>query len=112
MINIDLSVDSESVFHTIKVRGHDKKTPCTAVSVLLRTLGRLLEPRGEDELKAEIHPTSAGFLDITLLAYSINRKGWLQGLTDFIIIGLQDVVSDYPDSVKVNIQETIENERR
>lgn len=44
-----------------------------------------------------------GELEISVTDFPIDVKGHLTGITDFLLKGLCDTVTDYPDSLKLNI---------
>ena len=85
------------------VRGED--VPCAAVSVLVRTVARVLLDEPDVELEAE--PPQRGRIKITAITCSEGKRPWLVGVTDVLARGIKDIVREYPDHVDlvVNIRE-------
>jgi uncharacterized protein YsxB (DUF464 family) len=107
MIRADLRLDPKGIIKHIEVKGHGAEIPCTAVSILLRTLGRTLET-ARDRLDISIKPEREGWITLTLNKYPEHVTDWLAGITGFVILGLRDIAEEYPECTSVNIS-TVQN---
>jgi uncharacterized protein YsxB (DUF464 family) len=79
--------------------------PCASVSTLVRTAARLLAANSELVVRGDA--SEAGVLRCELTnGNDLTPRGrnWLDGVTDFLVSGLQDVASDYPDELKLVIK--------
>ncbi|MFP4382991.1 MAG: ribosomal-processing cysteine protease Prp [Spirochaetia bacterium] len=102
MIRADLRLDPKGIIKHIEVKGHGAEIACTAVSILLRTLGRILESVG-DELKVSVNPEREGWISLAVENYPEQMTDWLSGVTGFVVLGLRDIAEEYPECTAVNI---------
>jgi uncharacterized protein len=77
--------------------------PCAAATVLLRTTGRLCAARGVALEGAAEQP---GRMSLRLSPHAGEDAGWLRGLTDFLMRGLQDLQDEFPREVVVQVETT------
>lgn len=95
----------------VSSRGHASGSPagenilCAAVSVLLRSFARAVEDaRGID---SEGNAPGPGILDLTVRRVDETRGEWFEGLSCFLVKGLEDLQSEYPEDLRV-LQEVLE----
>ncbi|MBN1837492.1 MAG: ribosomal-processing cysteine protease Prp [Spirochaetales bacterium] len=81
-------------------RGFDPA--CAGVSALLRTAARLLYRH--PGLQVGGGADRPGRMLLELSSASEGTRAWLQGVTDFLLAGLQDIQDEYPQSLKLEIR--------
>lgn len=110
-VNLTLHKEEEGVESIIAVEadGHAKTGRpgedilCAAVSVLIRTCFRSLETIRSVELNLK-KPDKTGFLSFSLDQDKVSEKmsAEIAGITRFLMVGLHDLVEEYPDNIKLN----------
>ena len=75
---------------------------CAAVTVLLRTAGRLLEE--DPRLRVGGAAPRPGALRLELAEPPAERLERVRGVTDFLLRGLRDLAADYPRRVALDIR--------
>lgn len=75
---------------------------CAAVTILLRTAGRLLHRH--PGLRTAGGAPRGGEMLLEVGAVPDDARGWLQGATDFLLTGLRDIQSEYPQSLEIVIR--------
>lgn len=103
-----MELDSRGLLRSLAADGHaamlqeSGSIPCAAVSALAGTAARLIEAR-----QGIIHSggaPAAGSLKLTVHSAARRERRWLQGITDFVVAGLQDVEREYPAECRVEIR--------
>jgi len=90
--------------HAVREAG-SASIPCAAVSSLVRTTARIVAGRAGIESSGNApHP---GSLELRIHRVEVASREWLQGITDFLIVGLKDIEAEYPDECRIvlNTQE-------
>lgn len=76
---------------------------CAAATSLLRTCARLLAAQPELEVEAEApHP---GEMYLLLRKPPKAFVDWIRGTTDYMLCGLKDLKTEYPDNLKLEIND-------
>jgi uncharacterized protein YsxB (DUF464 family) len=83
--------------------GRGKDIVCASVTVLLRTAGRLLE--AEPGLQARGEAPEPGEMSLRLAQATEAQRDRIRGITDFLVRGLLDLRSEYPDIVSLEIRQ-------
>ena len=116
MITANAVVDAGICLVNLDVNGHagyreaGVDIVCSAVSILARTIGRILL----FELKNNCESTSGERGSLKLKVYKIpdGKREWMKGVTEFLLKGLSDLEKDYPAFIKfeITINEEISHE--
>ncbi len=80
---------------------------CAAVSILLRTLGRLAELEKGLDINSRAERPGDFFLDITRISSEVQER-W-KGVGSMALKGLSDLSRDYPEIIKLVITEHLED---
>ncbi len=105
MIRIVLTFGDSGLLETLTSQGHANRTTdlpseaCAGVSVLLRTAARLLSHT--DGIDARGKAEEEGELRLTVSAVSDRRREWFTGVIDVLLLGLRDLIEEYPDSIQI-----------
>ena len=113
MIRASLDFASGGILSSCRVTGHacfisqDEIKPgenvlCAAVSVLLRTAARTLEQHPEIRISGEA-PDPGNFW-FKIESWPPEQKGWLKGLSDFLVTGFSDLKEEYPEMIELIIK--------
>jgi len=107
VIKADLVLDEAGLLRSCRVSGHSGAGKrggdivCAAVSVLTRTLVRVLSGREDITIRGEI-PEEGNFHLET--EYTVEGREFLAAVGAFLIEGLLSVSEEFPDHCKVNIK--------
>ena len=107
MINVMLWLDMHGCLYGIDASGHSgsaakgKDIICSAASALLRTVSRTLEIEPSIKLVGSIEEQGELHLRLTLLEQS--KRGWLEGVSSFTVLGLKDLAAEYPSFCRVQL---------
>ena len=107
MIEIRVRLDKPGCLRAFRASGHARAAGagedivCAAVTVLLRTCARLLSDR--EGQAAAVKAPEPGELSLVLEPPPQERIEWLRGVTEFLLAGIADLQSEYPDRLTVNI---------
>ncbi len=107
MIRVKIDISEHGCIAGCSSSGHSShsfqgnKSVCTAVSTLVRTLSRMLFI--ESDIRIEGNAPGEGSLFFTILHVPETRTEWLKGVSDFFIRGIEDLQSEYPDDVYMEI---------
>ncbi len=95
----------DGILGSLKVEGHDRANGrkgsvlCASVTALVRSAARTLEKNGA--VKLEGAAETAGSLFFRITGYDGRETGWLKGVTDLLVTGLEDIAREYPRKVIV-----------
>ncbi|MGI9255456.1 MAG: ribosomal-processing cysteine protease Prp [Salinispira sp.] len=97
--------ESSGVLRRLESKGHahtDSRQgavsiSCAAVSALIRSLGMALEMRSDVEVR--VHTLSPGNVCFHIVSSAPESQGWLRGLTDMFIQGMEGAKNDFPDQI-------------
>ena len=111
MIEVDLVLDSELCIERLRVLGHSPQlvhgtsVPCAAVSALVRTAARVIE--ADSRVRSGGGADREGSLELRVDECPEDRREWLRGVSDLLIVGLRDVEKEYPGdcSLRLHTQE-------
>ena len=107
MIQAELVLDGAGLLGSCRVQGHagagkqGSDIVCAAVSVLARTLVRLLADRKDIIIRGSIPGRGDFFVEVE---YSPEGREFLAAAGAFLIEGLLSVAEEFPDNCKVNIE--------
>ncbi len=76
---------------------------CAAVSMLLRTAGRVCAQRG---LAVEGGAESPGEMRLVVPPGADADTGWLRGVTDFLLRGVNDLKDEFPKEIVLRVEMT------
>jgi uncharacterized protein YsxB (DUF464 family) len=108
VIRIVVELDNRGLLRSLAADGHaamlqeSGSIPCAAVSALVGTAARLIEAR--DGIVHSGGASAAGSLNLTIHSAGRRERPWLQGVTDYVVAGLQDVEREYPAECRVEIR--------
>ena len=107
MIQAELVLDGAGLLRSCRVQGHagsgvrGEDIVCAAVSVLTRTIIRVLSDRNGISIRGSI-PEQGNF---TMEAdYTPEAREFLDAAGTFLIEGLNSVSAEFPDYCRVNIE--------
>lgn len=107
MITAAAVVDKSSCLVKLDVDGHagyDKKgydIVCSAVTVLVRTAGRIL--LSQPERFCDFESGQRGSFRLKVYGAGEGKREWMKGITDFLLNGLSDLEREYPACIKLEI---------
>ena len=107
MIQADVVLDEAGLLRSCRVSGHSGAGPrggevvCAAVSVLTRTIVRVLSGREDISIRGSIPERGDFRLE---LEYSPGGREFLAAAGAFLVEGLLSVSAEYPDYCKVIIE--------
>ncbi len=109
MIRLEVTL-SGSVLASVHASGHASgksesggNIVCAAVTMLLRTAAQLLEREASINIQGE--SKEPGSMDLEIVSVSPERRSWFEGITDYVVFGLQTLEREYPDKLYLQIQE-------
>ena len=70
---------------------------CAAISCLARSAGIAIME--ETELLCAVEASEVGRFELSIEKISENKRGWLLGITDLLLKGINRIVIDNPDQV-------------
>ncbi len=105
MISIDCKT-KDSIIKFVEVSGHaenhDTKTiVCSAVSCLIRTVCEIVSRNSC--IDSECQAADPGEVVLKVHDFKNNVQDKLSGVTDFLLFGLIGIKRDYPESIKLKI---------
>jgi uncharacterized protein YsxB (DUF464 family) len=107
VIEVDMVLDEAGLLKSCRVRGHagagelGKDIVCAAVSVLTRTIIRVLSGRKGIFIRGNV-PEEGNFLFEA--EYEAEGREFLEAAGGFLIEGLLSVAEEFPDNCKVTIE--------
>jgi uncharacterized protein len=107
LISVTVWLDSRGRLEGLDASGHSGSAQagedlvCAAASALLRTLSRILEMEPSVELKGKAE--EKGDIRLRILSDQ-SPPGWLEGVTDFISIGLKDLEEENPGYFRIRFE--------
>jgi len=108
-VRIFLAVSPDGLLRRFEAEGHagvkaaGSNIACAAVSVLLRTAGRICTERG---LAVEGGAGSPGEMRLVVSPESDTSSGWLRGVSDFLLRGVSDLKDEFPKEIVVRVEMT------
>ncbi len=110
MIEVTIRLDDSGVLSGIRATGHSGAAArghdvvCASASVLLRTLGRVVEARRGIDVKGSADSRGEFFLEIG--SVEDTEYCWLRGVTAFVVAGLADLETEYPEYCSVSFKKS------
>jgi uncharacterized protein len=107
MVTVRIWLDEGGCLRRVSATGHSLAgpvggdVPCAAVSVLVRTVARLVAM--ETRIASSGSSGGRGDLDFEVKDCPGNLREWLRGATDFLIRGVTDVSGEFPDDVSIEM---------
>jgi len=107
VIQADVVLDGEGLLRSCRVQGHagagrrGSDIVCAAVSVLTRTLVRVLSGRKDITIRGDIPEQGIFYLETE---YTPEGRDFLAAAGAFVIEGLTSVSGEFPDYCKVIIE--------
>ncbi len=104
MIHVGLQRDDNGCLRHLRSEGHAAGAPganivCAAVSALLRSVARVLESHGSVVVSGRA--PAEGVLEITIERYAAADAGYLLGITDVLVRGLEDLAREAPAEIRL-----------
>ncbi len=109
MIKITIRLDENGVLSVVRAAGHSEAAAkghdivCASASILLRTLGKLLEKSEGVDIEGSADSRGEFYLDVVSIGETAGE--WMKGVTSFFISGFIDLENDYPENLSVSILE-------
>ncbi len=105
MISVTCNTDS-SIIKFIEILGHssgsdDDKIICAAVSCLTRTACEIMTRL--NGVVSEFYASEPGSVVLLVHDYKKSVQDKLSGISDFLLLGLIGIIRDYPESIKLKI---------
>ncbi|MBI9098177.1 MAG: ribosomal-processing cysteine protease Prp [Spirochaetaceae bacterium] len=107
MISAAAVIDDSLCLVELDVNGHadfaerGSDIVCSAVSVLVRTAGRIVLSQLLNG--CEYESDGKGSFQLKLVKIPDGKQEWMRGITEFLLNGLSDLEKDYPAFVKLEI---------
>jgi uncharacterized protein YsxB (DUF464 family) len=108
-VRILLAVSPDGLLRRFEAEGHagakaaGSNIACAAVSMLLRTAGRLCAERG---LALDGGAGNPGEMRLVLSPEPGTGSGWLRGVTDFLLRGVKDLEDEFPKEIVLRVEMT------
>jgi uncharacterized protein YsxB (DUF464 family) len=108
-VRIRLVVSPEGLLRGFEAEGHagsvarGSNIACAAATALLRTAAGLCAGRGIVRSGGAAAP---GQLHCELASPSPAARGWLEGVSDFLIKGVNDLRDEFPGEIAVQVERT------
>ncbi len=109
MIRVRASVQGNGCLRTLEASGHASRVRggfspvCAAATAILRTAGELLA--SEKELHVRVSATETGLFTVQVGEVPNHKRDRIQGITDFLLFGIQRLAEDAPDEVSFIFRE-------
>ncbi len=113
MIRAQLVLDDDGMLIRMAVTGHAHSSSggndlvCAVVSSLVRTTVRTLETH--ESLTVRYNAPEPGNVDLDIEAVPQSEKIWLKGVSDMVRIGFQDIRSDAPAHIELDVKRSSRN---
>jgi len=108
-LSIHVSLSPGGLLRGFEARGHAGRAPagrnlaCAAATVLLRSTARACVARG---LATGGGAREPGDLRLSVAPVPEPERGWLRGVTDVLLRGVDDLQRDYPGEILVELDGT------
>ena len=108
MVRIRIDLDHYGHLISLNMQGHagsvsgGSNLACAALSLLVRSIARLLESRLGEDFAGQAVGTGELSFDIYRKVDSMNQ--WFLGVTETLVQGLNDIDREYPDSILLTIR--------
>lgn len=109
MIRVRASIGGNGCLQTLEAQGHAFRAAsgfspvCAAVTAFLRTAGELLG--AEKELEVRVSAPEEGSFALRVGEVPSRQVCRIQGITDFLLFGIQRLAEDAPDEVSFIFKE-------
>jgi len=108
VLRILLQVSRDQLLRGFKAQGHTggdlgRNIACAAATALLRTTGRVCTARG---VVAGGSKGSPGDMAMVLRNDGEGSGDWLRGVTDFLVRGMSDLQTEFPDQIALRVEMT------
>ena len=103
MIRVRASLEGNGCLQTLEATGHAFRVAsgyspvCAAVTAFLRTAGEILG--AEKELEVRVSAPEEGSFALRVGEVPSHKICRIQGITDFLLFGIQRLAEDAPDEV-------------
>ena len=111
MVRVVIETGNDGLIRRVDVSGHAGASEkgydivCAAVTTLVRSAARVLEQDDRVLLRGgAIEPGRMGFDVIELR----KAEQYLQGIGDFVILGIADIASEYPSRCTLELKERVD----
>ncbi|MBN1410591.1 MAG: ribosomal-processing cysteine protease Prp [Spirochaetales bacterium] len=107
LINVSIQLSKEDCLTSLKAEGHARQEKrgldivCAAVSTLLRTMARLLQE--ENGIAVDGSADREGEMELRVSEVPREKKEKIKGMTGFLLKGLLDLKSDFPQNINITI---------
>lgn len=108
-MSILIALSPDGLLRRFEAEGHagakaaGSNIACAAVSMLLRTAGRLCAERG---LAREGGAGYPGEMHLVVSPEPGPGSGWLRGVTDFVLRGVKDLKDEFPNEIVLRVEMT------
>ena len=108
-MRIFLAVSPDGLLRRFEAEGHagtnmaGSNIACAAVTILLRTAGRVCTQRG---LAVEGGAGGPGEMRLVVSPETGAGSGWLRGVTDFLLRGVHDLKDEFPKEIVLRVEMT------
>jgi len=113
VIRAQLVLDDDGMLVRMSVTGHAHSSSagndlvCAAVSSLVRTTVRTLE--AHEGLRVWYNAPGPGTVALDIETVPQSEKIWLKGVTDMVRIGFEDIRSDAPAHIELDVKRSNSN---
>ena len=107
MIYISIRLDPNQCLKRIKAAGHSEtgaygeNIVCAAVTIILKTGANILFL--DKKLETSGNADKPGKMSFSVTKIQPEKREWVKGITDFLLAGLSDLKSQFPDEISLEI---------
>ena len=109
MVRVLLVVSPDGLLRSFDAEGHagaaaaGSNIACAAITMLLRTAGRLCTAHGIAQDGGCGEP---GAMRLAVSTVTPAHREWLRGVTDFVVRGVSDLQSEFPREIALRMEMT------
>ncbi len=107
VLKVSASIGDKGFLRELKASGHagtetaGENIVCAAATVLIRTAVRLLD--SDSSVKVFCTAEKRGKIIFVLETVPDDKKEWVKGVTDCLVLGLKELADEFPDRIKFKI---------
>lgn len=107
MISVSVAIDDDGCLSSLDMSGHaavslsGESVACAAVTGIVRAVGDALVAHG---IQADGSSSGPGTLSIRVIGRRGPDGGWLRGVSDVLVGGIERIVREHPGEVSVVVR--------
>lgn len=109
MISVRVTIDAEGCLSSLDVTGHaaaigtGENAVCAAVTAIVRAVGDAIVVH---DVRASGRSTGPGSLSLAI--DEPTRDGWLRGVSDVLVGGIERIAREHPGEVTIDVQRRVD----